>query len=237
MGMDVAEGKLSDVSDDDSDRDSSAAVVYNRTLNRVDAVYRTQQDPHSFALWCYLLGSHYNYAWLCPEMNNNGVAVMGVLRASVTVPGYEKLGHYPHIYSREIKFDGDYDREINPDLLGYKTTVASRPKLLSDLFDLVCKSGVLVEDAYMIEEMKTFQHNVKGKVEHARGFHDDTMFALGLALQAHLTCSLSANARSIAPLASGVSVSYLQPFEGVYGPEGSDWYEKYDYDLTQEVLV
>lgn len=236
LGMDIAEGSLSDPQDEDSDRDYSACVVYNRTFNRVDAVYRTQQDPHSFALWSYLLGSLYNWAWLCPEMNHNGSAVMGVLRASVTVPGYENLGVYPHIYAREIKMDSVFVKEINPDLLGYKTTVATRPKLLSDLFDLVCKSGVKIYDLMMVEEMKSFQHNKVGKVEHARGFHDDLMFALGLALQAHLTCPLGNEGVSIAPLAGGVLNMPFKP-EVIWGSEGLNWADDYGYDLTQEVMV
>lgn len=234
LGSDVAEGRLSDPGDIDSERDFSCSVVYSRDYNRVAAVLRSRQDPHTFALWSYLLGWFYNWAWECPELNNNGVAVIGVLRGTVRVPGWEWLPPYPRIYVREIHMDY-YSSDINPDLLGFKTTVSTRPKLLSDGYDLVCKTDFVTHDAIMVEEFKTFAYNKQGKVEHGHGFHDDMIWGLFLAHQAHQQCPFE-EAGPIAEQAGGVLDG---PFDYSWlpdGQEGSNWYEDYE-DVKIEVVV
>jgi hypothetical protein len=186
VGGDVAEGKLSDQQDADSDRDYSAASVFCRNTREYVATLHCRLDPHRYALWLYLLGRWYNNAWLCPELNNNGVAVLGVLRGTVQVPGYD-LPTYPHIYARETSFDR-YSGNIAPDLLGWKTTTLSRPKLISDFYTLFVDGPCGIYDALMVEEAKSFQRNRLGKAEHTSGFHDDVLFSAMLALQADLWC-------------------------------------------------
>lgn len=187
IGADIAEGRLSDQADPDSDRDHNAAIVWNRDRGRIDAILHTRQDPHTFMLWCWLLGHYYNYAWLCPEVNNNGAAVIGVLRGTIMLTYAKDLPRYVKVYARETRFD-EYVGDVNPDLLGFRTTVQSRPKLVEDLYDVVVHGPCTIEDAVVIEEMKTFQKDKKGKAQAASGYHDDTIMAFGLAIQAHVSC-------------------------------------------------
>ena len=187
IGADVAEGKLADVGDLDSERDFSAAVVLDRTRRTVVATLRCQIDPHNFALWLWLLGRWYNGAWICPELNHNGVAVLGVLRGTVFLPQAQGLESYQRIYARETHFD-HYSDNIADDLLGWKTTVLTRPKMISDFYTFFVDASCTIYDQVMLEEAKTFRRGKTGKAEHTSGFHDDLLIAAMLALQADLQC-------------------------------------------------
>jgi hypothetical protein len=187
VGADVAEGKLSDLHDEDSARDYSTIVVYDRLTRQYVARLRCQLDAHSFGLWCWLVSAWYNNAWICPELNHNGTAVLGVLRGSVMLPQAQGLPYYPNIYARETDFD-HYVEDINPDLVGWKTTTVTRPKMISDFYTLTSEGNCSIYDQLMVEEMRSFQRNKLGKAEHSSGFHDDILVAGMLALQADLQC-------------------------------------------------
>ena len=187
IGADVAEGKLSDRTDRDSDRDYSVACVFDRGTREYVARLHCRLDPHTFGFWLYMLGCWYNWSWLCPEINNNGVAVLGVLRGTVSLPDAVGLPSYSNIYARETHFE-QYSAGFSADKLGWRTTPHSRPKLVSDFYTLFCDGPCGIYDMMLIEECKSFQRNKLGKPEHTTGFHDDILFAAMLAYQADLWC-------------------------------------------------
>lgn len=187
VGADIAEGKLSNMNDADSARDWSAAAVLDRDSRAFVARIRTRVDPHQFGVALWLLAMWYNKAWLCPEVNHNGVATLGVLRGSVQVPGAPYVRPYPRIYARERNFD-QYSQDQSNHLLGFKTTTLTRPKLIADFYDMFTSAPCLIRDGMLLEECKSFQRNKQGKAEHTSGFHDDILFAYMLAVQADLLC-------------------------------------------------
>lgn len=226
IGADVAEGKQSDQKDPDSARDYSAASIFCRDTRTYVATFHARLDPHSFGFWLWLMGTWYNDAWICPELNNNGVAVLGVLRGSVMLPSAKDLPMYPCLYARETHFD-QYGEDISEDLLGWKTTTITRPKMISDFYTLFTDGPVAIYDRMIIEEAKSFQRDKQGKAQHSSGFHDDLLISAMLALQADLLCPADSG-RVIADTAGDDDDVPFDPSVFAGRSEGHEWEDEYE---------
>jgi hypothetical protein len=66
--------------------------------------------------------------------------------------------------------------------LGFSTTSATRPLMLSRLHEYCSRGKLVINDERMKAEMNSFVYNDKGKPEAAPGKHDDMIFAHALAL-------------------------------------------------------
>jgi hypothetical protein len=66
--------------------------------------------------------------------------------------------------------------------LGFATSVATRPVILSKLHQFVSEGTLVINDDRMKAEVNTFIYNKKGKPEAEGGKHDDMVFAWALAL-------------------------------------------------------
>ena len=66
--------------------------------------------------------------------------------------------------------------------LGFVTSVATRPVILSRLHKFVSEERLAINDDRMKAEMNTFVYDSRGKPQAARGKHDDMVFAWALAL-------------------------------------------------------
>jgi len=110
-------------------------------------------------------------ALVCPEANTYGLSIIEYL--------IEKS--YANLY-RRTKFDKMANRWREE--LGFVTTVATRPVLLSRLHRFISDKSLAINDDRMKAEINTFIYNAKGKPEAERGRHDDMVFAWALALAA-----------------------------------------------------
>jgi len=103
------------------------------------------------------------------ERNSYGQAIIENLKAS----------EYPYIYT-ETKFDkitGTFT-----DRLGFYTSSATRPVLIAKLISHISNNSIAITDKRLQYEFMNFIYNNKGKAEAEKGFHDDMIMALGLAL-------------------------------------------------------
>jgi len=187
VGADVAEGKLSDPENPRSGPDYSAAAVLNRRLLRIDAIWHGQTDPDLFGLELLKAGKWYNDAWIGPEVNSPGLAVLAVL----------KNAEYPFIYSRQQPRDYEMPTELAQ--LGWRTTLANRSVLFDDL--IACMrpdsqgsfDGKLVCYAQrFVEELEALIRDKMGRRVHRPGHQDDLLFAVMIALQLHLLTPMPA---------------------------------------------
>jgi hypothetical protein len=86
---------------------------------------------------------------------------------------------YANLY-RRTKFDKMAKRWREE--LGFMTTVATRPVLLSGLHKAVSSDSLQINDERMKAEMNTFVYAKSGKPQADSGKHDDMVFAWALAL-------------------------------------------------------
>ena len=178
VAADVAEGELSDRASDRSDRDYSAAVVLDRHKLAVLGVWHGRADTHHFGRALLQAAKWYNNAWVSPEVNGAGLAVLNVLRAA----------KYQYIYQRQSP-DEKIDNKDAP-ALGWKTTVATRRLMADEFIRLIHEPGIAIYSDQIVDEMKSFVRDQTGKPIHAPGKHDDVLFALMIALQMHLRIPL-----------------------------------------------
>lgn len=103
------------------------------------------------------------------ERNSYGQAIIEDIRAS----------EYPYIYS-ETKWDTM--KNAFSDRIGFTTSAKSRPVLMAKLVDTITSNKLEIKCPRLRYEFLHFVYNDKGKAEAETGFHDDLIFALGLAL-------------------------------------------------------
>lgn len=173
IGADPAEGA--------ADSDWSAASVV-RIWQEEGAGYRGEQvavmrgrwAPEDFAARLDKLARHYArhvtpkrrqpviLGW---ERNNHGHAVRVAIQAV-----YGQSAPYSLYRAR----DGKY---------GWLQMAESRALLIDQLAAAVRTDAIDLHDAGTIGQFRTFHENEKGKPEAQRGFHDDDVFAVGIAWQ------------------------------------------------------
>lgn len=172
IGADAAEGIDANAGSGSPDPDYSVAQVLDVDTGEQVARLRERLEPAAFADWLTDLGSYYNGAFLTPEANGPGIAVLeGLLR-----------NQYPPrlIYQRTRTPD---DRR--PPLLqelGWKTTTVTKPQLISTLDRALREMAVLVNDPLTMNELHSFAYLPNGRMAAEGNGHDDLVIALALAV-------------------------------------------------------
>jgi hypothetical protein len=117
-----------------------------------------------------MLGEWYNWAFLVPEANPIGVALIDAILKE----------NYPQerIYRRD-RVPGD-PRAPQMERLGFLTTITTKPQLISALDRALREGAVLVRDPITVQELRTYVYDAKGKTNAQTGCHDDTVIALAL---------------------------------------------------------
>lgn len=112
---------------------------------------------------------HYNVALLTIEMNFDSFPIRELERLK-----------YPSMFVREMQdaFSGQIKKAF-----GFRTDSISRPRILSQLVEIVREHCELFNDKDTLEEMLTFVRNEKGRPEAQIGSHDDCVMALAIAFE------------------------------------------------------
>ena len=173
----------------DTGPDRSVGIVLESVSGRHVATLRSPTwSPYEFAALLNALGRLYaadpavesSFPVLAVERNNHGIAVLEAL---------SNVHRYPNLY---------YGREggrVRKSVLGWLTTKASRPVMLSDLKAAVVDGSWNTEDDVMVDEMAAFEED--GKYDG----HDDHVFAGGIAWQARSAFPVVRGTRRTAALA------------------------------------
>ena len=183
LGADVAEGALSDPHDSSSDPDSHAAIVLNRTPLAQVAEYLGQEDPDLFGIELVKAAYFFNLAWASPEVNAVGVTPLMAF----------KRANYSRIYRRQTLDERISVQDAND--LGWKTTGANRNLMIDEWVSMVrpdpldgYEGKIIIRSMRVVQEMRTFVADARGRREHMPGKHDDLLFAFFIAYQLHLRC-------------------------------------------------
>lgn len=170
-GIDVSEG------DGQGDPDYSVACVLDVDTGEQVARLRGRMEPSPFAEYLAALGRHYNWAYLVPEANNCGLAVIEALLRFEYPPSL--------IYHRRRQPDELFSNSNSTklQLLGFLTNTVTRVQIISNLDNAIRELAIAVRDPLTLAELRAFVVKASGKAEAQDGSHDDEVFALALALE------------------------------------------------------
>lgn len=144
--------------------------VLNAMTGKQCAVLKKEFDPHEYTRQMYCLGMYYNYALIAIEANFDTYPIVEL----------QRLG-YDNQYIREVSdtYTGKKEKKF-----GFKTTVLTRPVILSKLIQIVEEDVDSINDENTVRELLTIIKNEKGKIEAPEGKHDDQMMGLAIAHKA-----------------------------------------------------
>jgi len=165
IGADVALGVKGDY---------SVATVLNQD-REVCAIYRSNRiDPVSYGKMIFYLGRWYNNALVCPESNSIGLATVQQLFGM----------NYPNIYQQKKTANTAGD---NVNHLGFKTTMSTRPPIISNLRRMIEDEDITIPSSILLEELRNFIITESGKAEASTGHYDDMVMSLAIACEAYRT--------------------------------------------------
>ena len=144
----------------------TAHVLDAKTGTQV-AVLKNQFDPDLYTKQMYCLGKYYKDALIGIEANFD----------SYPLRELQRLG-YTNQYVREKldEYTGRAEKRF-----GFKTTVLTRPTIISNLIQVVREHTDTINDRDTLLELLTIIRNEKGRIEAPEGGHDDQMMGLAIA--------------------------------------------------------
>lgn len=163
VGADIAQGL--------KHGDWTVAYVMEVGTGDVVAMWRGKVDPEIFGTDILpAIGFYYNYALMCPEVNNHGLTVVNGL----------KRRRYQRIYRRRTKLKRV---ESATETIGWMTSHGNKHSMMDELSAWLRDHDVL--DERTLYELKTFVRSQRGERVKLHGSpHDDCVMALALTVQA-----------------------------------------------------
>lgn len=151
------------------DTDNFVMQVMDRSNNEQVAVFRDKglQDE-DYADWAVSIGTIYNKAELCPEINVGNGFVVAV----------NSRRYYRWYYSTKSN-----KAERIP---GLRTTVSTKERFIDSLSAMLDRGTIIIHDAYTLEELRSYVKQVKTRQDGSQyvrmnarpGKHDDDCAAL-----------------------------------------------------------
>lgn len=173
MGVDTTQGLDRGEQVGRVEPDYSFVCVLNLATGEQVASWYGRFQPPALAEVVWNLGEFYGWPYLVPEANGNGLGLIAELL---------RLG-YPmeHIHRRRREVDDRRPPELVE--LGWLTTQATRPQLISQLEGLLQERSLVIRCSRTMDELHSFVIKSNGRAEAQPGSHDDGVFALALAVQ------------------------------------------------------
>lgn len=169
IGVDCAEGM------GDENDNSCFEVIDAVTCEQVAEFYSNIVPPHNFSQILAMVGRTYNNALVVVESQNAGLTVL------------EKLLHDSY-YENIFESSQGASLKSKTTAPGIKTTRANRPKFLETMQTRLINHSMAIRSRRFVKELKGFIFNAQTKrAEASKGFHDDAIMAMCLALYARGT--------------------------------------------------
>jgi len=163
LGADVSEGVTGG--------DYSTASILDRTTGEQVAFFRGHVAADKFGLLLNKWGRFYNDALMVIEINGHGLTTVTTLKNNL----------YPNMYFRPVQFDKMSSQWS--DRLGWRTTKLTRPLMIDDLQEALRDGSLIPRAPEVFNEMLTFIFDAANGMVCMRGYHDDSIFSLAIALQ------------------------------------------------------
>ncbi len=163
IGADVAEGL--------EKSDFSVFYVFDRVKGEDVCWFAGRVDTDIFALLLHHFAIIYDSAYIAPESNNHGLAVISKLKT----------------LDADMMFQQDFTQWIDKDSvrLGWNTNQLTRPVMCADLREAIKQGVDGIHDPQFFQEAMTFILNEKGKPEAAASNYDDRVMAQAIKFQIH----------------------------------------------------
>lgn len=174
MGADVAEGV---------GQDSSTAVILDVTNSpyEVVATYANNKvAPDIFATELARYGTRYGRCIIAPEMNSIGYATVSRLKDM-----YENV-YKSTEFNKAFETKARFARPNKTLKYGWRTTSTSKPKMLFDLKEAINGGEIIINDARIKTELRTYQQEDLSKIrfdDDQDTQHWDLLMALAIAFQ------------------------------------------------------
>lgn len=155
-----------------SDPDFAVAQVLKVRTGEQVACLRERITPGEFGSYVFDLAGWYNDAYIVPESNNDGVAMIQRL-LDLDIPLWQIFVQPRPANDRRPPQFAEY---------GWRTTTTTRPQLIHALDQAIRENALVIYDAITRAELDAFVIKPDGRAEAATGSHDDTVLALALAI-------------------------------------------------------
>lgn len=164
IGVDPAEGQ-----GDEADN-SCFEVIDQNTCEQVAEFYSNNCPPHTFSQILAMVGTTYNTALIVVESQSSGLTVLNKLEHDFN---YENIFHTV---------------QGKKESMGIKTTRSNRPMYLETIHTRLINLSLAIKSKRFVKELGTFVYNKQTKrAEAEKGYHDDAIMAMCLALYARDT--------------------------------------------------
>lgn len=165
MGVDTCEGVKGG--------DDAVIMILDRMTGEEVASYGEKIAPDKLAIIADKKGKEYNNALLAVEINNTGISTVLKLKELM----------YENLFYRNGKYDIPGMEVLGR--LGWRTTTATRPILIQDLVKSCGDGSIIFRSKKMCDQAEVLVYNENTmRPESPSGFHDDFVFAGGIAIQA-----------------------------------------------------
>lgn len=173
LGSDVARG-----SGNGGEDYSTIQVLDVDTLEQV-AEFRGKVGVDLFPFIINYVARMYNTAYVVVEANSFGLGVCFDIRDKFSYPKNRLYfsKSVQDIYVRHQSYKVNEGTEIP----GFQTTRKTRPLLIKAIIEHMRENSLIIHSKRLMAEFQTFIMN-GDKPEHEKGFHDDLIIALGIAL-------------------------------------------------------
>lgn len=178
------------------------------------ATLKQQFDPDEYVKQMYCLGYYYSAQVIVDNEMIKEPALMAIEANFDSFPIKEltRLG-YTNQYVREKvdTYTGQKEKRF-----GFKTTVLTRPTIISNLIEIVREHTDTINDEDTLQELLTIIRNEKGRIEAPEGGHDDQMMGLAIAHEARTQVTFS-----IVPIPNEMRFNFNieKPVTADYGEE------------------
>lgn len=171
IGADHAWGRDLGAKSGSSDPDYSSATVMDIDTGEEMAKLKERLEPFPWANRLYWLAKFYNFAFLTPEAQAVGKAVISHLMEL----------QYPLelIYNRQREADDRRSPVLH--LLGFDTNMVSRPRLISNLDQALSQGAIKLHDRETIQQLQQFVRKPNGREEGIG--HDDDVFGVAFCVE------------------------------------------------------
>lgn len=163
-GVDTASG---------SGGDNSTISIIDSDGEQVLSFYNNKVPIYEFAEIVNEIGRWFNYAFLAVESNSYGKPLLERLRNDY---------QYMNLYKGKI-FDQRGRKKLQ---LGFTTTTATKPILISDFKEQFERNMILLHCKETLQQMQIYQEDEKGRTNAKRGQgnYDDLVISSALSVQA-----------------------------------------------------
>ena len=159
IGVDAAEGLATG--------DWSVMAVVEKATLSLAALWRGHIDPDLLGREAVLLARYYQGAYLAPEANNHGIAVINAIRRE----------NYGRMYRQR-----DLDTGKLSDRWGFSTTARTKPLAVNLLAKLIREGPERLRDELLIQECMRYAYDDKGHTNAQPGAYDDCVMAMAIAV-------------------------------------------------------